>query len=76
MEDKRFDFENQLKVLCINDKYELLEKYKELTSEVKALRKYKANSRERYENMNKTLIAYMERYGSLTKKGKTNGVHK
>ena len=76
MEDKRFNFENQLKILCINDKYELLEKYKALLTEVKALRKYKANSRERYENMNKILITYIEKYGSLTKKGKTNGVHK
>ena len=76
MEDKRFDFENQLKVLCINDKYELLEKYKDLLSEVKALRKYKANSRERYDSMNKILITYMEKYGSLNGKGKKNGVHK
>lgn len=70
-------FEMRLKELYINDKYDLLEKYVELMAEVKELRKYKATSRERYENMNKLLITYMDKFGSLNnKKGKKNGVHK
>ena len=75
MKDKEFGY--RLQNLCINDKYELLEKYIVLLEEIKELRKYKATSRERYENMNKILITYMEKYGALeNKKGKDNGVHK
>lgn len=70
-------FEYELKDLCIKDKYELLEKYKILLNEVRDLRKFKATNRERYEKMNKTLMTYMDKYGSLdNKKGKENGVHK
>lgn len=77
MNNKQLNFEERLKVLCISDKYRLLDKYVELLKEVKELRKYKANSRERYESMNKALITYMDKYGSLdNKKGKKNGVHK
>ena len=78
MNNKQLNFEERLKVLCISDKYRLLDKYVELLKEVKELRKYKANSRERYESMNKALITYMDKYGSLDnkKKGKENGVHK
>ncbi len=75
MKDKEFNY--RLQNLSINDKYELLEKYIILLEEIKELRKYKATSRERYENMNKILITYMEKYGALVnKKGKDNGVHK
>ena len=74
---EKFEFDFKLKNLCIEDKYELLEKYLRLLAEVKELRKYKATSRERYEKMNKALTTYMERYGSLdNRKGKQNGVHK
>ena len=77
MNNKQLNFEERLKILCISDKYRLLDKYVELLKEVKELRKYKANSRERYESMNKALITYMDKYGSLdNKKGKKNGVHK
>lgn len=70
-------FKSELKDLCIKDKYELLEKYLILLKEIKELRKYKATARERYEKMNKTIITYMDKYGSLdNKKGKENGVHK
>ena len=75
MKDKEFGY--RLQNLCIDDKYELLEKYIILLEEIKELRKFKATSRERYEKMNKTLITYMDRYGALeNKKGKNNGVHK
>ena len=74
MNDKNFEY--QLKYLCIKDRYELLEKYKDLLIEVKDLRKFKATNRERYEKMNKALITYMDLYGPLEKKGKNNGVHK
>ena len=74
-DSKKFDYE--LKDLCIKDKYELLERYKDLIYEVRELRKYKATARERYEKLNKDLITYMDKYGSLeNKKGKQNGVHK
>ena len=78
MNDKQIKFEERLKNLCISDKYRLLDKYIELLKEVKELRKYKATSRERYDKMNKVLITYMDKYGSLDnkKKGKENGVHK
>lgn len=79
MEDKKvkIDYEEQLKNLCIKDKYELLNKYVELLNEVKQLRKSKEMSRERYDKMSKALITYMDLYGALDKKkGKTNGVHK
>ena len=79
MEDKKvkIDYEEQLKNLCIKDKYELLNKYVELLGEVKQLRKSKEMSRERYDKMSKALITYMDLYGALDKKkGKTNGVHK
>ena len=70
-------FESRLKELYIDGKYDLLEKYVELLAEVKELRRYKATSRERYESMNKLLITYMDKFGSLNnKKGKKNGVHK
>ena len=69
-------FEYQLKNLCIDDKYELLNKYVRLLGEVKELRKFKATNRERYNKMNKMLVTYMDLYGSLEKKGKTNGVRK
>ena len=74
MDDKKFDYE--MERLFLKNKYELLEKYKELLQETKELRKFKATSRERYERMSKTLITYMDLYGSLDKKGKKNGVHK
>ena len=41
MNDKQIRFEERLKVLCISDKYRLLDKYVELLKEVKELRKYK-----------------------------------
>ena len=70
-------FEYELRDLCIKDKYELLEKYKRLLNEVNDLRRFKATNRERYEKMNKALMTYMDKYGSLDeKKGKKNGVHK
>lgn len=70
-------FEYELKNLCINDKYELLEKYKRLLNEVNELRRYKATNRERYEKMSKALVTYMDKYGSLeAKEGKKNGVRK
>ena len=70
-------FERELKVLCIKDKYELLSKYKHLQEEVRELRQFKATNRERYEKMNKALVTYMDKYGSLEeKKGKNNGVRK
>ena len=74
---RKEEFDSKLKYLCIEDKYELLEKYLYLLNEVKELRKFKTTSRERYEKMNKALTTYMERYGSLdNRKGKQNGVHK
>lgn len=73
---KDFYFDNELKKMCIKDKYELLEKYKRLLEEVKDLRKFKGTNRERYEKMNKVLMTYMDKYGSLDKKGKNNGVCK
>jgi hypothetical protein len=74
---RKEEFDIKLKYLCIEDKYELLEKYLYLLNEVKELRKFKATSRERYDKMNKALTTYMERYGSLdNRKGKQNGVHK
>ena len=74
---RKEEFDSKLKYLCIEDKYELLEKYLYLLNEVKELRKFKTTSRERYDKMNKALTTYMERYGSLdNKKGKQNGVHK
>lgn len=74
---RKEEFESKLKYLCIEDKYELLEKYLHLLNEVKELRKFKTTSRERYDKMNKALTTYMERYGSLdNRKGKQNGVHK
>ena len=78
MEDKKvkIDYEEQLKNLCIKDKYELLNKYVELLNEVKQLRKSKEMSRERYNKMSKALITYMDLYGALDKKGNKNGVHK
>ena len=78
MEDKKVkvDYEEQLKNLCIKDKYELLNKYVELLNEVKQLRKSKEMSRERYNKMSKALITYMDLYGALDKKGSKNGVHK
>lgn len=73
----KIEFDLRLKNLCITDKYELLNKYVDLLSEVKELRKFKATSRERYEKMNKTIITYMDKYGPLdNKKGNNNGVHK
>ena len=75
MKKEEFDF--RLKNLCIADKYELLEKYVSLKEELNELRKFKATNRERYEKMNKVLMTYMDKYGSLdNKKGKQNGVHK
>jgi len=74
---KNINFETELKFLCIKDKNELLEKYKELLKEIRELRKYKSTNRERYEKMNKALVTYMDKYGPLDdKKGKKNGVHK
>jgi hypothetical protein len=74
---RKEEFDIKLKYLCIEDKYELLEKYLYLLNEVKELRKFKTTSRERYDKMNKALTTYMERYGPLdNKKGKQNGVHK
>lgn len=74
---KNINFETELKSLCIKDKNELLEKYKELLKEIRELRKYKSTNRERYEKMNKALVTYMDKYGPLDdKKGKKNGVHK
>jgi hypothetical protein len=74
---RKEEFDSKLKYLCIEDKYELLEKYLYLLNEVKELRKFKTTSRERYDKMNKALTTYMERYGSLdNRKGKQNGVHK
>ena len=74
---RKEEFDIKLKYLCIEDKYELLEKYLYLLNEVKELRKFKTTSRERYDKMNKALTTYMERYGSLdNRKGKQNGVHK
>ncbi len=77
MRNKEYSYEEQLKSLCIKDKYELLEKYVILLKEVRQLRSYKATNRERYDKMNKALITYMDLYGSLDrKKGKKDGVHK
>lgn len=77
MKNREYSYEESLKALCIKDKYELLNKHIELLREVKQLRAYKANTRERYDKMSKALITYMDLYGSLDrKKGKTNGVHK
>jgi hypothetical protein len=74
---RKEEFDSKLKYLCIEDKYELLEKYLYLLNEVKELKKFKATSRERYDKMNKALATYMEKYGSLdNRKGKQNGVHK
>ena len=74
---KESEYNYYLKYLCIKDKYELMQKYKELIKEVKDLRQYKTTSRERYEKMNKILMTYMDKYGSLeNKKGKKNGVCK
>lgn len=70
-------YKEELKNLCIKDKYELLEKYLMLIKEIKELRKYKATALERYKKMNETIITYMDKYGSLdNKKGKKDGVHK
>ena len=74
---KRSEFQDKLKGLFIKDEYELLEKYVYLLSEVRELRTYKITQQERYNKMQKTLITYMDKYGSLdNKKGKKNGVHK
>lgn len=74
---KRNEFEAKLKSLFIKDEYELLEKYIYLLSEVRELKTYKITQQERYNKMQKTLITYMDKYGSLdNKKGKKNGVHK
>lgn len=77
MNRKETEFDLRLKNYCISDKYELLEKYLVLMTEIKELRRFKATARERYDSMNKNLITYMDKYGSLeNKKGKKNGVHK
>ena len=74
---RKEEYDVKLKYLCIEDKYELLDKYIHLLNEVKNLRQYKTISRERYEKMNKILMTYMDKYGSLeNKKGKKNGVCK
>ena len=74
---KRSEFEAKLKGLFIKDEYELLEKYIYLLSEVRELRTFKITQQERYNKMQKTLITYMDKYGSLdNKKGKQNGVRK
>ena len=71
------EYDSKLKYLGIKNKYELLEKYLYLMKEIKELRTFKATARERYDKMNKTLITYMDKYGTLdNKKGKNNGVHK
>ena len=68
---KRSEFEAKLKNLFIKDEYELLEKYIYLFDEVKELKKYKITQQERYTKMQKTLITYMDKYGSLNNtKGK------
>jgi len=68
---KRNEFEAKLKGLFIKDEYELLEKYIYLLSEVRELRTYKITQQERYTKMQKTLITYMDKYGSLNNtKGK------
>lgn len=74
---KRSEFQDKLKGLFIKDEYELLEKYIYLLSEVRELRTFKITQQERYNKMQKTLITYMDKYGSLdNKKGKQNGVRK
>lgn len=74
---KRSEFQDKLKGLFIKDEYELLEKYIYLLSEVRELKTYKITQQERYNKMQKILITYMDKYGSLdNKKGKENGVHK
>lgn len=74
---KRSEFQDKLKGLFIKDEYELLEKYIYLLSEVRELKTYKMTQQERYNKMQKILITYMDKYGSLdNKKGKENGVHK
>lgn len=74
---KESEYNYYLKHLCIKGKYELLEKYIHLLDEVKNLRQYKTIARERYDKMNKVLMTYMDKYGSLdNKKGKQNGVRK
>lgn len=75
MKENEYDY--KLKYLGIKNKYELLEKYLVLMTELKELRRFKATARERYDSMNKVLITYMDKFGPLdNKKGKKNGVHK
>lgn len=68
---KKSEFEAKLKNLFIKDEYELLEKYIYLFDEVRELKKYKINLQKRYNNANKLLMTYMDKYGSLNNtKGK------
>ena len=74
---KQNEYEAKLKHFCIRDEFELLERYLYLLNEVRELREYKENQKKRYDNMNKALMTYMDKYGPLdNKKGKKNGVHK
>lgn len=73
----KYEYDDKLRQFGIKDQYELMEKYIYLLGKVRSLKEYQKNEQERYNKMYKTLITYMDKYGSLdNKKGKKNGVRK
>ena len=73
----KYEYDDKLRQFGIKNQYELMEKYLYLLNEVKELKGIKMSIQMRYDNMYKTLMTYMDKYGSLdNKKGKTNGIYK
>jgi len=73
----KYEYDDKLRQFGIKNQYELMEKYLYLLNEVKELKGIKMSIQMRYDNMYKTLMTYMDKYGSLdNKKGKENGVYK